>query len=148
VCTDIAYCVCGLNLYLRLHTIIALTITTLFLDPDSVFSFYVQATYRTNAVNISWTPPDAGMVDNYIITFITARNNMLRTSETSNLTLTANLEYGEKYRIEIISVFRDLNSSIDFATTIIGNRILFYCEKRMKMSDKFSNVNVFCSIWF
>jgi len=54
--------------------------------------------------------------------------NVLRTGvtfdrTTTNTMLTVNLEHGEKYEIEIIAVFEQLNSSAVSATTVIGNII-------------------------
>ena len=93
------------------------------LDPDPVSLFNVPSMYRTNSPVISWSPPILGEADDYILTFAPARTNNGLTDTTNDTKLTANLEFGEKYSIEIIAVFRQLNSTAIFATTVIGNQL-------------------------
>ena len=80
----------------------------------------VSSVYRTNTPTISWTPPHHGSADFYIVTFTLASGDSFQ-NRTSETMLATNLKYGEKYEIEIIVVFRQLNSSELNSYTVIGN---------------------------
>ena len=97
----------------------------MYLDPNPVSEFPVLPVYETNTPNISWTS-GAGMVDKYVLTLAAISTNTSFTNTTNDTMFEANLEYGEKYRIEIIAVFRELNSSPVTNTTIISNFFVFY----------------------
>ena len=88
-------------------------------------SFEVQPIYESNTPNISWTS-GAGMVDKYVLTFTAMSTNTSFNHTTNDTMFEASLEYGEKYGIEIIAVFRELKSSVVSNTTIIGNIDMFY----------------------
>ena len=85
----------------------------------------VSSMYRTNSPVISWSPPVLGEADGYILTFTQTRTNMSFSDTTNDTKLMASLEFGEKYRIEIIAVFRQLNSTAVNATTIIRKFLIF-----------------------
>ena len=93
-------------------------------------SFDVQPTYESNSPNVSWTSV-AGMAEEYVLTFTAMRTNTSFNHTTSDTMLQANLEYGEKYRIEIIAVFRKLSSSPVADTTIISNFFFHYVSKML-----------------
>jgi len=88
-------------------------------DPNPVPSHHIQSVYGTNTPMLSWNP-NTGMVDYYLLTFTANSTGNSFSNTTTDEMFQANLEHGEKYEIEIIAVFRELNSSALYATTVIG----------------------------
>ena len=90
------------------------------LDPNPVSSFEVQPTYESNTPNFSWTSGD-GMAEEYVLIFTAISTNTSFNHTTNDTMFEASLEYGEKYEIKIIAVFKELSSSPVADTTVVGN---------------------------
>ena len=95
--------------------------TSNFLDPNPVAKLMVNEVYRTNYPFISWSAPESGEVDNYTISYF-ATTSLHNISETTSISIINNteLQYGEKYAVEVRAIFKGLQSQTVQGSTVIG----------------------------
>ena len=69
-------------------------------------SLDVNDTFPGNVTSISWSPPNTGSADYYIITYSDVQTSNVFKNETSDKTsYELTVEFGSKYTIEVFSVF-------------------------------------------
>ena len=89
-------------------------------DPDPVSLFNVPPSFPTNNVTISWQPPMNGSVDNYTLIYTDVHSAQSFDRTTSALMYSVLLDYGSKYKIEIVTNFKGLQGSAIDDVTVIG----------------------------
>ncbi|XP_076806396.1 tenascin-N-like [Clavelina lepadiformis] len=88
-------------------------------NPAPVTNLTVPHVAEENVVDISWSKPSIGSIDYYAVSFENSKGD-IEEAATSKLSYSFNAEYGEKYDVRVLSVFANLNSTEEPATTVIS----------------------------
>lgn len=96
----------------------------MFSDPAPVTNLTVPPVAEENVVDISWSEPLSGLVDYYAVSFENSKGD-IEEATTSKLSYSFNAEYGEKYDVRVLSVFANLNSTEEPATTVISMNVFY-----------------------
>ena len=89
--------------------------------------FIVPPSFPTNNVTISWQPPVIGSVDNYTLIYTDVYSAQSFNRTTSALMYSVLLDYGSKYKIEIVTNFRGLPSDPVEGVTVVGELAYLLC---------------------
>ena len=87
--------------------------------PDPVGNLTSPPTFPTNMTSISWSPPQLGSADYYRVTYTDSSGEIFHNETTNQTSYELDVVYGEKYNVEVRSVFAGYQSDPESRETVI-----------------------------
>ncbi|CAK8684509.1 unnamed protein product [Clavelina lepadiformis] len=88
--------------------------------PDLVGNLTSPPTFPTNMTSISWSPPQFGSADYYRVTYTDSSGETFHNETTNQTSYELDVVYGEKYNVEVRSVFAGYQSDPESRETVIS----------------------------